>query len=93
MHDTSFDVEDALKVAPKIADTILKNNFGNYSNGDFYALQHNASTMVAHTLTDALCKLYPEESYSKLSKWADCYAHRAVRYHLQERKRGKLILV
>ena len=87
MHDNSFDAEEALRFAPKIANHVLKNNFGNYNNREFESLYHHVIAMVSHEVTDGLCKRYPEESYHTLSRWSDSFAYRVVKEHYEQRKK------
>lgn len=87
MGDTSFDAEEAMFHAPKIMERVLKNNFGSYNNREFQSLYHHAVTFGAHELTDKLCAMYPEESYHKLSTWADVFASRYVKKHWQTRQK------
>lgn len=83
-NDTSFDAEEAMQVAPKALRTTLE-CFKDYSNSEFKSLIHHAIVMGSHSVTDALCNKYPEESFHKLSRWAYNYAYTGVRKHLAER--------
>lgn len=85
MYDNSFDVETALRHAPNIMETILQNNFSKYSPREFSAIRHHAVTFAAHALTDKLCEMYPEESFHKLSKWADWFSYRYIKTNYNRR--------
>jgi hypothetical protein len=89
LHDISFDPEVALTFSPTIANKILTSNFGDYNNYDFVGIKHHAVLMIANEITDKLCKLYPEESYKKLSKWAYNFSFEKVKNHYHARRAGK----
>lgn len=92
LNDNSFDGEEAMQIAPKALRKALE-CFNDYSNEEFRSLLHHAIVMASHTITDALCNKYPEESYHKLNRWAYTYAYGAVRGHLVERMKKENVLV
>lgn len=74
LHDGSFDAEEAMQHAPKIIERVLVNNFSQYSPQELRSIIHHVARLSAHRVTDGLCQMYPEESYNKLSRWADWFS-------------------
>lgn len=79
LHDNSFDAETAMRHAPQIIEVVIRNNFGGYTSNQLQSILHHVAKMGAHKVTDKLCEMYPEESYVKLSRWADWFSFTYVR--------------
>lgn len=84
-HDLSFDAEEAMQYAPKIMDHVVKNVFASYNNVEFESLYHHIVAFGSDAVTDKLCQMYPEESFYKLSRWADRFSSRYIRKHWESR--------
>lgn len=84
-YDNSFDREEAMLIAPKVAKKVMENNFGCYSTKEMGYIYHHAIAMVTQHITDALCEKYPEESFHKLCRWSHTYAFGYVRKSVHDR--------